>query len=108
MTGGWSIEMSEEEKKSEVIIDGCRVIDKGNGLSSFVPCDGGCGKQADEDEPIGFFARVLKWFKTSKVTPYAKVKDLADPLWKRHDDIDDRDVGSNGKTAVEVGIKVKF
>ena len=40
--------------------------------------------------------------------PYAKVRDLADPLWKRHESIDDMDVGSDGKMAVEVGLKVDF
>ena len=101
--------MVSEETQNEVILNGCRVIDKGNGLSSFVPCDNVCnGHECKEDEPAGFFAKVLKWFKTSAVTPYVKVRDLADPVWKRRDDLDDRDVGSDGKNAVEVGIKVKF
>lgn len=105
-----SLKKMEENTQKEVIIDGCKVIDKGNGLSSFVQCDDGCSKKDEPivDEPIGFFARLFNWFKTSSVKPYVKIRDLADPLWKRRDDPDDRDVGSDGKNAIEVGIKVEF
>lgn len=101
---------NKDSVQNEVIIDGCRVIDKSNGLSSFVLCDDECKKEDEHtvDEPIGFFARLLNWFKKSPVKPYAKIRDLADPLWKRRDDPDDIDAGSDGKSAIEVGIKVEF
>ena len=93
--------------QSETTVNGCRVIDKGNGLSAFVPIEH-VDASKDEDQPRGFFATILSWFKKSPVKPYAKVRDLADPLWKRHESIDDIDVGCDGKMAVEVGLKVDF
>lgn len=100
----------EDNIQKEAIIDGCIVIDKGNGLSSFVPCDDCCSKKDEHtvDEPIGFFVRLLNWLKKSPVKPYVKVRDLADPLWKRRGDPDDIDAGSDGKSTVEAGIEVEF
>lgn len=59
-------------------------------------------------EPSSWLGKIVNWFKTSKVTPYVKTRDLADPFGDRNADWTDIDAGSDGKTAVEVGIKVKF
>lgn len=89
--------------------NGYDVIDKGNGLSTIVVPDISDKKPADaETEPAGFFARLFNWFKTSAVTPYVKIRDLADPTGDRRDNPDDIDAGSDGKLAGEIGIKIKF
>lgn len=48
--------------------------------------------------------KIKDWWNNSPITPYVKVRDLADPF----DDRDDSDKGSDGKIATEIGIKVKF
>ena len=86
--------------------DGYDVIDKGNGLSVItVPED---PKPEPEKKPSGFFAKLLDWFRKSPVTPYAKVRDLSDPTMDRRMNPDDIDVGSDGKIAGEIGIKIRF
>ena len=86
--------------------DGYDVIDKGNGLSTIVvPED---PKPAPEPKPSGFFARILDWFRKSPVTLYARIRDMADPTGDRRRNPDDMDVGSDGKIAGEIGIKIRF
>ena len=63
---------------------------------------------ANAEKPSSWLAKIIKWFKTSKVTPYVKTSDLADPFGDRNADWTDMDAGNDGKTAVEVGIKVRF
>lgn len=100
--------MAEDNWKT-THFDGYDVIDKGNGLSTIVVPGASDGRPAQtEDEPIGFFARLFRWFSTSKVTPYAKVRDLADPTGSRRGDPDDIDAGSDGKLAGEIGVKISF
>lgn len=60
------------------------------------------------NKPTSFWGKIFNWFKTSKITPYAKTRDLADPTGERKNDFTDIDVGSDGKTGVEVGIKISF
>lgn len=99
--------LGQNNEDNEVIINGCKVIDKGNGLSSFVCVDDQPAFSSEVCQD-GFFAKMYRWLKGLNVKPYAKFRDLADPLWKRRNDPDDIDVGSDGKTAAEVGIKVEF
>ena len=49
------------------------------------------------------------WWNDAPVKPYVKVRDLADPTGKRRSaDSDNIDAGSDGKNAVEVGLKISF
>lgn len=59
-------------------------------------------------KPKSWLERIVAWFKSSSVTPYAKVRDLADPLGDRRSDWTDADAGDDGKFSAEVGIKVRF
>lgn len=57
-------------------------------------------------EPSTWWGKIVSWFKKSEVKPYVKLRDLADPFDDRP--CDDIDKGSDGKQAVEVGIKIGF
>lgn len=86
--------------------DGYDVTVDENGVSSITVPDG--PKTETQSSPIGFFARLLDWFKKSPVTPYAKIRDAADPTGDRHRDPYDMDAGSDGKIGGEIGIKIRF
>ena len=97
--------MNENIQKIEHF-EGYDVIDKGNGISAIVVPEDDTFKP--EQKPSGFFARLLDWFRKSPVTPYAKIRDTADPAGERRNDWMDQDAGSDGKIAGEIGIKIKF
>lgn len=97
--------MDKKEWKT-VHFNGYDVIDKGNGLSTIVVPEEPNAKP--ESEPTGFFMRILNWFRKSRVTPYARIRDLADPSDNRRLGLDDMDAGSDGKIAGEIGLKIKF
>jgi hypothetical protein len=59
-------------------------------------------------EPSSWLGKLVFWFKTSKVTPFVKLKDPADPFGDRRNDPDDIDAGCDGKTGVCAGIKIRF
>ena len=96
----------DEKKWKTAHFDGYDVIDKGNGLSTIVVPE--APKTRLEPEPTGFFMRILNWFRKSRVTPYARIRDLADPSDNRRLGLDDMDAGSDGKIAGEIGLKIKF
>jgi hypothetical protein len=97
--------MDESIQKIEHF-EGYDIIDKGNGISAIIVPEDDTFKP--EQKPSGFFARLLDWFRKSPVTPYAKVRDMADPTGDRRSNPDDIDVGSDGKIAGEIGIKIRF
>lgn len=51
-----------------------------------------------------WWQKLKDWWNDAPVTPYVKIRDLADPF----DDRDDPDKGSDGKTAAEIGIRISF
>jgi len=44
----------------------------------------------------------------SKIKPYVKLRNLADPFGDRKLDCSDIDVGSDSATAAEIGIRISF
>lgn len=57
---------------------------------------------------IGFFKKIINWFKKHEVKPYIKSRDLADPFGDRKNNPDDIDAGCDGVKATEIGIEIKF
>jgi len=99
--------MSEKIKVKETIIDGVQVIEYSDGSQHFEILEDK-SKKKEQEENKGFFQRVKNWWDGLFIKPYVKVRDLADPTGERANDPFDADVGSDGKNAVEVGIKVTF
>lgn len=97
-------------------IDGVDIIEDGNvthfTISEDVKKEEERKRQEELDkkakEPTSFWGKIVNWFKTSKVTPYVKIRDLADPFGDRINNPDDIDAGSDGINAAEIGIKIKF
>lgn len=97
-------------------IGGIDVEDDGNVTRFTVPEE---SKREDERRrreelereacrPKSWFGRVVEWFRSAKVTPYAKVRDLADPFGDRCTDWADADAGQDGKLSAEAGIRARF
>lgn len=95
----------EDNKK---IINGVEVIEDGE-ITHFHIID---DKKEEEkvEEPKTFWGRIINWFKRSKVKPYIKIRDSADPFYDRRNSVNgiDSDAGSDGKYSGEIGIKVEF
>lgn len=100
----------------KMTIDGIDVVEDGD-VTRFTVSD----ELRKEDErrrlaelerearkPKSLLGRIVAWFKSSSITPYAKVRDLADPLGDRRSNWTDADAGDDGKLSAEVGIKVRF
>lgn len=88
---------------SEKIIDGVKITDYDDGSSHFEPIE-----IEKPKEEIGFFQKIINWFKKHEVKPYIKKRDLADPFGDRKNDPDDIDGGCDGVKATEIGIEIKF
>lgn len=57
-------------------------------------------------EQKSFWQKIKSWWKNVKIKPYAKIRDLADPIGKRKEEpFDD---GSGSKKAAEIGISIEF
>lgn len=73
------------------------------------------GRQVFEPLPLSdlekqknksFWQKIKDWWKNVKIKPYAKIRDLSDPIGKRKEDpFDD---GSGSKKAAEIGISIGF
>lgn len=87
---------------SEVVKDGIKITTYKDGSQHFESVDK--PKQTIEVDNRSWWQKLKDWWNDAPVTPYVKVRDLADPFGGR----DDPDKGSDGKSAVEVGIKIKF
>lgn len=84
--------------KNVQIINGCKVIQNGN-KTTFIPIEKPKVEQKNDNR--SWFGKLIDWFSTSKVTPYVKVRNLADPFGDLH-------IDGGGKKAAEIGIKIKF
>ena len=98
----------DNEAENKKIINGVEVIEDGD-ITHFHPIDDKTNKDKQiEDKPASFWDKILNWFKTSKVKPYIKIRDAADPFYERRNSSTDADAGSDGKFGAEIGIKVDF
>jgi len=88
---------------NEQVINDVRVTEDGD-VTHFVPVEDAEKKTEQEKQDTGFFSRVKNWWNGLWIKPYVKVRDLADPFGDRTDP----DAGSDGKSAVEVGIRIDF
>ena len=60
----------------------------------------------EKQENKSFWQKIKNWWKNSNIKPYAKIRDLSDPIGKRKEDLFDN--GSGSKKAAEIGIKLEF
>lgn len=100
--------MEESESKKiikETIDDGVRIIEYSDGSTIFKPLDMTPKNQPDNRS---WWEKIKDWFCDHDVKPYIRIRDLADPTGERRNDPDDIDVGSDGKSAAEIGIKISF
>lgn len=100
------MEDSKQEYVSKRIVDGVEITEYKDGHSTFVLVDS-LEKKPEvkkEESNRSWLGKIVDWFRTSKVTPYVKIRDLADPFGDRTDP----DAGSDGKNAAEIGIKIRF
>lgn len=84
------------------VVEGCVVVDRGNGLSTVTPIPA-----ERRPEPAGFWERLRRWWSGAEVTPYVNVRDMSDPLGQLKNSDPSYD-GSGSKKAVEVGVSVRF
>ena len=92
--------------QSEEIINNVKIITYDDESQHFETTD--CQKPTIAIDNRSWWQKVCDWWNDAPVKPYVKVRDLADPTEARMNDIDDIDVGSDGKNAVEVGVKISF
>ena len=57
-------------------------------------------------EQESFWQKIKSWWKNVKIKPYAKIRDLSDPIGKRKEDPFDDESGS--KKAAEIGVSIEF
>ncbi len=96
-----------EDKK--MLVDDVWIYVDEDGVEHFIPQKvekvgtprGECEKPQEE---VGFFRKIINWFKGGDVSPYIKIRDASDPFRDRSD----IDSGSDGALGVEVGLKIKF
>ena len=100
--------MNESNSKKiikETIDNGVRITEYSDGSTVFKPLDMTPKNQPDTRS---WWEKIKDWFCDHDVKPYIKIRDLADPIGKRREDFNDIDVGSDGKKAAEIGIKISF
>lgn len=85
---------------SRKIVDGVEITEFEDGHTIFKPIDE--PEKKTEVKKESWFESIINWFKTSKVTPYAKIRDLSNPFGDRED------LSGGSKRAAEIGIKIRF
>lgn len=100
--------MGTEQTNGLSVINGVQVWTDGNGITHFKPVDAGGKTEIIYIDDRPWWRKLYDWWKDAPVRPYAKIRDLADPFGDRRNDPDDYDAGSDGKTAGEIGIQIKF
>lgn len=96
---------NKNNKVKRTIIDDVEVIEE-DGVTRFIPLPKKDKKI--EIDHRSTWNKICDWFKNGKVTPYVKIRDLADPTGDRARDSFDSDVGSDGKQCGEIGIRIRF
>ena len=82
-------------------INGVEIITDDNGNQHFHVSN------ETQKDTRSWWQKFKDWI-SGNVTPYAKIRDLADPFDERKNDPDDIDAGSDGKNGAEIGIKINF
>ena len=83
--------------------DGYDVTVDENGVSCITVPEN--PKSEKDPEPSGFWARLIRWWKTSNVKPTVKIVDMSDPTGKlKKDPFYD----GQPKSSVVIGVKVDF
>lgn len=82
------------------IVDGVEITQYKDGHTIFKPVVE--PEKKTEVKKESWFESIINWFKTSKVTPYAKIRDLSNPFGDRQDS------SGGSKRAAEIGIKIRF
>ena len=94
---------SGEECTDLSVIDGVKIWHEGN-VTHFIAVDD--PKPQPTIDTRSWFQKLCDWWNDADVKPYAKIRDLSDPIGKRKEDpFDD---GSGTKKGIEIGIKVSF
>ena len=89
--------MSENIK----IVNSVKITTDENGNQTFEPIDIDV-----KNTTKNFWQKIKDWWKNVKIKPYAKIRDLSDPIGKRKEDpFDD---GSGSKKAAEIGVSIEF
>ena len=79
-------------------------VEEVNNVTIITYTDGSQCFKPVENKSI--WKKIKDWWKNVKIKPYAKIRDLSDPIGKRKEDpFDD---GSGSKSAAEVGITIDF
>jgi len=100
--------MSISDNKDIVSViekDGVRITTYSDGSQHFESIEK--SKPTIEVDNRSWWQKLKDWWNNAPVTPYVKVRDLADPFGDRKAN-GDPDAGCDGATGVEVGIKIKF
>ena len=82
------------------VIDGVQITDDGE-VMHFTPVDNCQQTEQKAEEPVGFWKKIASWC-IENIIPYAKLRNLSDPLKKQTDSLE------GGKLGAEIGIKVSF
>lgn len=86
------------------IIDGVKITTDKNGSQTFEFIDETPVLNVKTEKSL--WQKFKNWWSNSKIKPYAKIRNLSDPIGKRKEDpFDD---GSGSKKAAEIGLKIEF
>ena len=86
------------------IIDGVKITTYENGDQTFELVDKTPVLNVKTEKSL--WQKIKDWWNNADIKPYAKIRDLSDPIGKRKEDpFDD---GSGSKKATEIGIKIEF
>lgn len=96
----------DSENSSLSVVDGVEIRTDPDGSMHFRPVeeDRKLPPETYVRDDRSWWQKLSDWWNGIPVKPYVKVRDLADPFGDRTDP----DAGSDGKTGVEVGIKISF
>lgn len=101
------IDKIPDDRKS--LVDDVWIYVDEDGVEHFIPQKAEKVKTSCEDckesnEEVGFFRKIINWFRSGNVSPCIKIRDVSNPFRDRSD----IDSGSDGALGVEVGLKIKF
>ena len=82
------------------VIDGVQITDDGE-VMHFTPVDNCQQAEQSTGTSAGFWKKIASWC-IENIIPYAKLRNLSDPLKKQTDSLE------GGKLGAEIGIKVSF
>lgn len=90
--------------KNIQIIDGVKITTYENGSQIFELVDKTPVLNIKTEKSL--WQKIKDWWSNADIKPYAKIRDLSDPIGKRNEDpFDD---GSGSKNSAEIGISIRF